>query len=69
VNGRRREITIGRVLTWTVALVVSAAALSYALLSLFGGHDGEAALYAVGGLCLALWAGADVTARPADAAR
>jgi hypothetical protein len=60
---RRREITVVQATSWMLALVGSAAALSWAFLLLFADQERRAAAVAVGGLTLAVWVAAHLTER------
>jgi hypothetical protein len=59
----RREITLVQATSWMLALVGSAAALSWAFLLFFADREQRAATFAVGGLMLAVWAASHLTDR------
>jgi hypothetical protein len=58
-----REITVAQVASWTLALVGSATALSWAFLLFFADRDQRASVFAAGGIALAVWAAIHLTDR------
>jgi hypothetical protein len=58
LSGVRREKTMADVLLVLVAFVAGSASIACALIVLFQDRESLAALFAVGGLGLALWCGA-----------
>ena len=59
----RREITLAQLTSWMLALAGSAAALSWAFLLFWSDRDQRAAVFAAGGLLLAVWAATHLTDR------
>ncbi len=59
-----REITLAQVCGSALALAVSTAACSLALMLFFADREQPAAIFAAGGLTLTLWAAIRLTDRP-----
>jgi hypothetical protein len=59
----QREITLAQVTGWALALIGSAASLSWAFLLFVADRERRAAAFAVGGLMLAFWAATHLTER------
>jgi hypothetical protein len=59
----QRELTLGQVMTWMLALVGSAAALYYAFMLFLADNEQRAAIFAAGGLALIVWAAFHLTDR------
>jgi hypothetical protein len=59
----QREVTLGQVLGWMVALAGGVAALYWASMLFFADDEQRAAIFAAGGVALVVWAANHLTDR------